>query len=185
MHTTDEEKKRLRQSIKHTLSALSVAQKAEWSERIMQKVEAHPAFQEARNVLLFHSLPDEPSTHALIARYATKKHVYLPAVVSSTEMEIHAYSFETDLRRGAYGIMEPVGAVLHETEKIDLILVPGLAFDRLGHRMGRGKGYYDRFIAQFGAQRPYLLGICFPPQRFEEIPFAPHDATMDSVVSAD
>lgn len=51
--------------------------------------------------------------------------------------------------------------------------------------MGRGKGYYDRFIAQFDAERPYLLGICFPPQRFEEIPFAPHDATMDCVVSSD
>lgn len=185
MHTSDEEKKRLRQSIKHTLSALSAAQKAEWSERIMQKVEAHPAFKEARNVLLFHSLPDEPSTHTLIRRCAAEKHVYLPAVVSPTEMEIHAYSSEADLQRGAFGIMEPVGAVLHETEIIDLIVVPGLAFDRHGHRMGRGKGYYDRFIARFGEQRPCLIGVCFPPQRFIEIPFAPHDATMDYVISAD
>lgn len=185
MHTSDEEKKRLRQSIKHTLSTLSAAQKAEWSERIMQKVEAHPAFKEARNVLLFHSLPDEPSTHTLIQRSAAEKHVYLPAVVSPTEMEIHAYSSEADLQRGTFGIMEPVGAVLHETEIIDLIVVPGLAFDRHGHRMGRGKGYYDRFIARFGEQGPCLIGVCFPPQRFEEIPFAPHDATMDYVISAD
>ncbi len=185
MHTQDEEKKRLRKSIKHTLAALGEKQKAEWSKRITEKIEAHPAFKEARNVLLFYSLPDEPSTHALIARCAAEKHVFLPAVVSDTEMEIHAYTSEADLRRGAYGILEPTGALLEETERIDLIVVPGVAFDRHGHRMGHGKGYYDRFIARFGAQRPCLIGICFPPQLLEEIPFAPHDAVMDCIITAD
>ncbi len=184
MHTLDEEKKRLRQSIRHTLSALSAAQKAEWSERITHHIEAHPAFKEARNVLLFHSLPDEPSTHALIARYAGEKHIFLPTVTGPTEMEIHAYTGERDLQCGAYGIMEPKGAAADETERIDLIVVPGLAFDSHGHRMGRGKGYYDRFIARFGTQHPCLIGVCFPPQLLDEIPFAPHDATMDYVVTA-
>ena len=185
MSSKDEEKTKLRKSIKHVLSTLSEERKRTWSALIIQKLEAHPAFKEARNVLLYYSMPDEPATHDFAVCCAKDKHVYLPVVVSNTEMEIRRFASPSELRAGAYGILEPTGPLLEVTESIDLIVVPGVAFDRQGHRMGHGKGYYDRFIARFHKRRPYLIGLCFPCQLLPSVPFALHDAVMDCVITAE
>lgn len=85
------------------------------------------------------------------------------------------------LRQGAYGIPEPTEDMpVFPVEDIDLILVPGLAFDAAGRRLGRGKGYYDRFLQGFGGK---TVGVCrcLLPQ----VPVEPHDVIMDAVVTAD
>ena len=86
-----------------------------------------------------------------------------------------------DLQEGAFHILEPVGEPFTDYDQIDVALVPGMAFDAAGHRLGRGKGYYDRFLAA----HPHLhkIGVCFPFQRVAEVPSEAHDIIMDEVIS--
>ena len=108
------------------------------------------------------------------------KTVLLPRVISDTDMELRRYTGRQDLQPGAYGILEPVGELFTDYEKIDVAIVPGMAFDAEGHRLGRGKGYYDRFLSRV----PYIykIGLCFAWQMVEQIPCDEHDILMDEVI---
>ncbi len=106
--------------------------------------------------------------------------VLLPRVVSETAMELRCYTGRTDLAVGAFGIMEPVGEVFVDYAAIDIALVPGMAFDAQGRRLGRGRGYYDRFLAALPSI--YKIGVCFDFQKVEEVPSDEHDVAVDSVV---
>ena len=86
---------------------------------------------------------------------------------------------ETDLAEGAFHIMEPVGEPYTDYDKIDVVLVPGMAFDAAGHRLGRGRGYYDRFLTAHS--HLYKIGVCFPFQRVAEVPVEEHDICVDDI----
>ena len=109
------------------------------------------------------------------------KRVLLPKVVGD-ELELHVYT-PGSLQPGAYGIMEPTGEVfpVDSYHEIDLAVIPGVAFDRHGARLGRGKGYYDRLLPQLS--NAYRIGICFPFQMLEHLPSEPHDVLMNEIVS--
>jgi 5,10-methenyltetrahydrofolate synthetase len=83
------------------------------------------------------------------------------------------------LAEGAFHILEPIGEQFADYEKIDVALVPGMAFDAAGHRLGRGKGYYDRFLAAH--PHLYKIGVCFPFQHVAEVPVNEYDVCMDEV----
>lgn len=138
-------------------------------------------FVKANTILAYHSLPDEVSTHDLIRKYSKTKTVLLPKVIGNGEMEIRRYRGEEDLRQGSFGIMEPCGEIFSHYDKIDIAIIPGMAFDLKGNRLGRGKGYYDRFLSH--APNIYKVGICFPFQLVEEVPTGENDVAMDLVVS--
>lgn len=175
-------KQQLRATIKAMkLSRLSPEYRAEASLRLMQAVERHPAFAAASTVMLYHALPDEPDTHTLLEKYAASKTIVLPCV-EGDDIVPRVYRCEQDLRIGAYGIAEPIGPVFEDLPAISFILVPGVAFDAAGHRLGRGKGYYDRFLSALPA-RPFLLGACFAWQQVPAVPFEPHDIIMDAVLA--
>lgn len=147
----------------------------------MVKLQHHPRIAEAHTVMLYCALPDEVQTLPLINRLARQgKTVLLPRVVSDTEMELRLYTGQEDLREGAYGIMEPVGAVFGDYRRIDVAVIPGVAFDREGHRLGRGKGYYDRFLSR--VPFIYKIGVCFPFQLVDALPADEHDVCMDCVI---
>jgi 5-formyltetrahydrofolate cyclo-ligase len=95
-------------------------------------------------------------------------------------MELRRYTSPADLAEGAFHIMEPAGEPFCDYERIDVVLVPGMAFDAAGRRLGRGRGYYDRFLAAH--PHVYKIGVCFPFQRVAEVPAEPHDVVMDEVV---
>ncbi len=135
----------------------------------------------AQTVVLYHSLPDEPSTHTLIDELQQEKVVLLPRVVNDTEMELRAYAGVDDLKIGAFGILEPCGLLFTDYTSIDLIIVPGMAFDRAGHRLGRGRGYYDRFLSR--TRDIYKIGVCFPFQLADNVPTEETDVTMDEVIT--
>lgn len=84
---------------------------------------------------------------------------------------------------GAYGIMEPEGPAFTAYDDIDLIITPGVAFDVNHNRLGRGKGYYDRFLQQMRQTHAYKIGVCFPHQLVDSIPVTAYDIPMDEVVS--
>ena len=108
------------------------------------------------NIVAYYSLPDEVCTHQLLDELlAAGKNVYLPKVVSDTEMVLCRYTGRDSLQKGAFGIMEPTGPVMPKEKYNDIkvVLVPGVAFDKENRRLGRGKGYYDRFLSSFSQPR--------------------------------
>ena len=138
---------------------------------------------EAQTIMAYYSLPDEVNTHALIDELVAEgKTVLLPKVTGADTMELRRYTGRADLQEGAYHILEPVGEPFTDLSAIDLTLVPGLAFDAAGHRLGRGRGYYDRFL--HSKNRPYCvkIGVCFDFQKVDEVPVDAHDIAMDKVV---
>ena len=137
----------------------------------------------AHSLLLYYSLPDEVDTHTLIDWLVILgKKVYLPKVIDGERMEIREYTGKDDLAEGAFHIMEPTGTVLPRERygEIEMGVIPGVAFDKEGHRVGRGKGYYDRLLAEL--PHMYKVGLGFSFQKLESIQVEPTDITMDAIV---
>ena len=136
---------------------------------------------DCRVVMLYSALPDEVPTQSLLdGLVAQGKTVLLPRVVSATDMELRHYTGPHDLQVGAYGIFEPTGNLFTDYEVIDVAVIPGMAFDTAGHRLGRGKGYYDRFLSRI--PHVYKIGLCFSWQIVGEVPCDAHDIVMDQVL---
>lgn len=179
-----ETKAALRQQVYARIHAMSAEARAAGSAKIRQKLEAEPAWQKAQSILLYASLPHEVDTWPLLtAALAAGKRValprYDPARKAYFACEIRDLSL--DLRRGQLGIQEPA---LHCAEMsanpLDFILVPGVAFDLDGRRLGHGKGFYDRLLA---AVRGYRCGVGFDEQIVETVPLAPHDVVLDCILT--
>lgn len=150
------------------------------SANILAALEAHPAFRAANTVLLYHSLKDEVDTHAFVRKWSSRKQVLLPVVVGE-DLELRKYTGPEDMAIGAYGIEEPTGELFTDYAAIDFIAVPGVAFDRKGNRLGRGKGYYDRLLPRIPSA--FKAGICFPFQLVEEVPAESFDIRMDIIIT--
>lgn len=147
-----------------------------------------PRLAEARTILAYYSLPDEVNTHQLIDDLlADGKTVLLPTVIGEGLMEWHVYSSKSELKNGAFGIGESAGELYSgfnkytsPSEKQMIALVPGVAFDAVGRRLGRGKGYYDRFLAAH--PHIYKIGVCFDFQKVMEVPVDEQDVPVDEVI---
>lgn len=178
------DKKELRQIIRAEKKKHTVAELALLSEQIAQVLLHHPRLVSARTILLYHALPDEVDTKRVLSELKKQgKMVLLPKVVSETEMTIHPYLDEESLQKdSSFGIMEPDNAPFTDYSSIDLMIIPGMAFDDECHRLGRGKGYYDRFLARV-PDNIYKIGVCFPFQMLRSVPSEATDVTMNEVVS--
>lgn len=149
----------------------------------MRRLEGCEPFRSAHTVLLYSSLPDEPDTHALIRRAAAAgKRVLLPVVTGETTMELREYRGEAEMRRGAFGITEPQGEPFTDYAQIDLAVIPGVAFDAHGNRLGRGRGYYDRLLAKLKDLHVATMGVCFDFQKLTNVPTEPHDIKVDCIL---
>lgn len=186
-------KKELRKYIRSEKKRYSEEELEEMSHGICRTLSEHPRILGAETVLLYWALPDEVRTEELIASLVQSgKTVLLPRVVSDSEMTIHRFTSVDDLTVGAYGIQEPSGEcvsmeILREMTKTDdaqgggmVAVIPGMAFAKDGHRLGRGKGYYDRFLSAL--PQMYRIGVCFPFQLQESVPAEPWDVVMNEVV---
>lgn len=144
----------------------------------LSNLQAMPQFQSASTVLLYWSLPDEVATHNFIKKWSNSKTILLPVIVGKN-MILRQYT--GNMQTGAYNIKEPVS---NETAAatIDLAVIPGMAFDTRNHRLGRGAGYYDRFLAAHSVK--FKIGLCFPFQLVRQVPSEPFDILMDAVVTA-
>ena len=161
------------------------AQLPKMSEEVAEKLQGIVASRNPQTVMAYWPLPDEVDIRPLVDLLVAQGIVIiLPKVTGDETMELRHYASRADLEEGAFHIMEPVGEPFVDYDQIDMILVPGMAFDAAGHRLGRGKGYYDRFLnTHFSTTRhPYLLGICFPFQHVAEVPSEKHDVLMDEVI---
>ena len=172
------DKKELRSHIKTLKKQHSKESLQEQSRLILDKLENNRLFVEAKTVMLYSSLPDEVQTHDFLTKWRNEKKIILPTVVGDDIIPVEL-SKETDFAIGDFNILEPQ----NEPYKggYDLIVVPGVAFDRKGNRIGRGKGYYDRFLCKhLDVKR---IGICFDFQLVDEVPTEDNDIRMDEVIS--
>jgi 5-formyltetrahydrofolate cyclo-ligase len=134
-------------------------------------------------VLFFAPLPDEPDVTTLIDEaLRTGRKVALPRFrPDSAIYEAAQIASRNDLRSGRFGALEPVaGCPSISLNQLDLILVPGIAFDLTGRRLGRGKGFYDRLLAEV---RGHKCGVAFDVQIVAGLPEEPHDVRIDSILT--
>lgn len=175
------DKQELRAYIADTKRNISPEARIELSAPILRRLAVHPRFTAASTVLLYHSLPDEVNTHDFIPYWGTQKRLLLP-VVENDEIVLRQFKSGQKLHTGRFGIQEPDGEPFEDYASIDLAIVPGVAFDRKGNRLGRGKGYYDRLLSRMAHTDVYRLGICFPYQLVESVPTDAHDIAMDEIL---
>lgn len=174
------EKKELRKYIRSLKKKIPEEEYARQDHIINQKLAVTEEFVNAQNVLLYWSMDDEVSTHDFILKYYQKKNIYLP-VIKGDDLDIVLFSGKSCLVEGPkYGIPEPSGDKLNDEKLIDLVVVPGVAFDMEGNRMGRGAGYYDRILKR--VQQAARVALAYSFQMIEKVPVEPHDIKMDRVI---
>lgn len=149
-----------------------------FSDKITKHLEENFLFKQANKIALYHALPGEVQTADFIEKWYNKKQILLP-VVKDTDLSLRLYTGKDDLKIGRLGILEP-SEKLEETIEPDLIIAPGIAFDRQLNRLGRGKGYYDRLLADMKIP---CIGICFHFQLFDKIPTDIHDRKMSMIIT--
>jgi 5-formyltetrahydrofolate cyclo-ligase len=177
-----ESKKELRIRMRNLKKAFDKEVLKEWSEEITEKLEETNIFRLSSVIGCYHSLPDEVNTHTAIERWNLTKELYLPVVISDKDMEMVRYSADSLNESGTFGISEPILKGENRlSKKLDLLIVPGMAFDTDGNRLGRGKGYYDRFLS--ANDIPYIIGICYDFQLLDHIPTEPFDRRMNMIIT--
>ena len=129
------DKNEIRARIKARKSLLTAAEKVRAARSVFEKLEQSAAFMLAENVLLYHSLPDELPTHEFIDKWAAKKHFFLPRV-NGLNLEILPYD-RSRLALGSFHIEEPQGDEIADISDIEMVVVPAVAYDRRGNRVGR------------------------------------------------
>lgn len=162
---------------------LDTVKRCYYGELIVSLIEQTPQFADAKVVALFSSLHDEIPTATAIDRWAKTKKIVLPRVEGET-MQFYEYDATKELHTGSYSILEPQPLRLATPETIDLMVVPGVAFTPQGDRLGRGAGYYDKYLSQ-PHFRGYTIGICYPHQLIETIPCEEHDVRLNQVIAAE
>lgn len=177
-----EQKKALRAEMRETLKRMSDESRLEQSAAACASAVRLSAFQNARTVLLYRALPAEcdPAAIARAAALANKRVAY-PVCEDDRSLRLYVPEGESAFIRSGYGILEPDKARSREisADELDLIVVPGLAFDRAGHRLGRGAGYYDRLLNRTSA---FKLGFGFREQLAQSVPTEPFDVKLDCVI---
>ncbi len=176
-------KSEMRKQMKCILNAMSISQRMQKSEKIVKRLMDQAFFLDATNILFYHAMAQEVDLSTLMeTARSMKKTVLLPLCRDNFLMEARAVYNKEDLVSGAYGIMEPHPSKcpIVEPQNIDLIFVPGLAFDENGGRLGRGAGYYDRYLSVTKATR---VGVCFTEQMTSAIPMSNFDIYMNLLIN--
>lgn len=185
--TIQEQKKTIRDQAHANRNAQE--NKDELSVEICAKFAALPEFVRAKTVMYYIDVRSEVRTrHALPAALASGKKIVVPWCNAQGELELFHLEDMEELSVGMYKILEPkeelrgLQAKQVSATNLDLIMVPGVAFDRTGARMGHGKGYYDKLLQHARPDCP-LVALAFECQLFPEIPVATHDIFMDLVIT--
>lgn len=171
-------KEDIRIRIKAQKTLLSDQEKLQAARDAFALLEKHAAFVMASNILMYHSLPDELSTLEFIDKWSSRKRFFLPRV-NGVNLDILPYD-RSRLSLGAFHIEEPQGDDVADISQIEMVVVPAVAYDRNGNRVGRGKGYYDRLLATTKATK---VGLAYDFQLVDEIDAEPHDVKVDIIIT--
>ena len=157
---------------------LSQAERMAAAQEVFDRLEESAAFMLAEKILMYHALPDELETRQFLAKWKDRKRFFLPRV-NGVNLEILPYD-ESRLELGAFHIEEPTGENTVNPSELELIVVPAVAFDKKGTRLGRGKGFYDRLLSTTKATK---IGVGYDFQLVDDLPSEPHDVPMDMVIT--
>ena len=173
-------KSQLRQEIGQKLKAITPTQREAWSLAATENLLKLDVVTQVTTLLLFASLPTEIDTQPIYQRLHNQgKRLAFPKINSSTQqLTCHWVRAWEELIPGKFGIREPYESIELPLEQLDLIIVPGLAFDRQGNRLGRGQGFFDRLLSQT-KPKTFHVGLFYA---FQEVPLIPAD-TWDCSLS--
>ena len=171
------EKNKVRELLVQKRRIMLAADRAEWSELILQQLENMQCFREAKTILIYYPVQNEVDVLPLVKRYKKETTILFP-VSHRHGMTVHPYAGNEMMHRGKFGIPEPTTPA-YEGD-IDLVIVPAVAFDEKGRRLGRGGGYYDRFIKK--QTHATLIGVGYDFQLIEEVPAARHDQRVHRII---
>ncbi len=170
-------KKRLRENFLKKRDSIPVKERLKKSDEIWQRLSSLPEFEEAPVILFYVSFGSEVHTHKMIRSSLESKKIALP-VVNGENLILSELRDWKELSTGSYGILEP--REIRKVDSVDLAIVPGMAFDLNGHRIGYGKGYYDRLLNKMYAQK---IGLTFECQLVDSIPSSAHDVAVDAIIT--
>jgi len=182
-HDRSSEKAALRERMRRARAAIPPERRILLAGRIEAHLFALPQIARARTVVLFYSFGTEVPTAEMLERLTVEGHrLLLPYLTDAGGMEAAEVLPGHSLVRSAYGPKEPLHRVAVDPAEVDVVVTPGLAFDRTGHRLGYGGGYYDRYL---GRLEPHAVrvGIGFAVQLVPEVPSGPGDQRVDLVVT--
>ena len=181
------EKQRLRASLLPKLRRVPVARARRAGSGVADRLRESAIWQACSEVVLFASLPGEVDSAPIFdAARRDGRRTLLPRMIPGEALEFVPFDDFEELAVGRYGVREPAAAIPARAPRDEtLLLVPGVAFDRSGGRLGRGAGYYDRALAGLvsGGARPFVIGVAFRIQIVEEVPMGPDDVFLDGVVT--
>jgi len=171
-------KEDIRRKVRADKTLMSREECLEQSRDVFRRLEQLAAFMMSERILMYHSLPDELSTLEFIDKWHESKRFFLPRV-NGINLDILPYD-RSRLRLGAFHIEEPDGDDTADINDIEMVVVPAMAYDRKGNRVGRGKGYYDRLLADTKALK---VGVAYDCQLVDEIEADEFDIPVDIVVT--
>jgi len=181
------QKKRLRQQVRQRIVAMQNQQEA--SQQIIVNLQQLDVYRSAAAVHVYVNLPGEVQTQTLLTQLlASGRRVYVPYCVAGNRLQLFHLKNQSELTPGAYGILEPTAELQADAARrgdaaeLDLIIVPGVAFDRSGGRLGRGKGYYDRLLATRRSDAT-VAALAFDCQLVPQVPVSTHDQPMSLIVT--
>ena len=174
-----DDKQIIRNNISAIKKTLSKEKIADMSGKICNHLLQTSFFRKANCIALYNAMNDEVQTSGIIEKWHNRKRIVLP-VISGENIQFCEYTGKDNMVKNAFNIHEPISTKVIPTEEIDLFIVPGVAFDHKRNRLGRGKGYYDKYMA--GINIP-MIGICFDFQLIKSIPAEEHDIKMDMIIT--
>ena len=188
--STTDNKKRIREKLKSLRSKLSREEVAVKSDRIQKLLFSLPEFQSAKTVCFYVGKGNEVQTERMIKDSLKQgKRVLVPITDEKSGKLVlsELLDYDNELEPGAFGVLEPKPAcrrIVQATEA-DLMVVPGVAFDFQGHRLGHGKGYYDRFLLEVSKLRTGVpfIGLAYELQVLDRIPHGPNDLSVHKIVT--
>lgn len=172
----------LRQKLLAARRELTPEDRNRFGQEIQKSVFASKAWATARCIGCYVSLADEAPTQLLLTQaLAEKKIVTAPVVLSAGDnLVFRRFAHPSELTLGPMKIFQPLRGEAVSPEKIDLLIVPGVAFDLRGYRLGYGRGYYDRFLSIYSG---WSLGLAFEIQMVNRLPFSAHDQPVRQVLT--
>ncbi len=181
------DKQQLRDAISHRKREMTPAQVANESRLVMRRLAEWKHFVDADCVLFYSPLPREVQLSWLWRKaWRAGKTVCFPACTAGGGLAAYKVASAKEMEKGPYGNLEPCPARLNKIAmgRIDVMLIPGLAFDRKGRRLGRGRGYYDRFLSR-ASSKTVKVGIAFSEQLVKRVPVNRWDIPMDCIAHPD
>ena len=173
----------MRRLVREKKAQLSEEERSRESNEVCRKVMVSDIWQNTKTALLYWALKDETDVGELIDDlYARGGMVLLPTCVGD-DLVLRIYEGKEKMAIGAFDIAEPTGQVFEEKDygKIDLVIVPGMAFDHKGGRLGRGRGFYDRLLKKL--PNCHKMGVCWSVQMMDEVAMEKEEVRMEKVIS--